>query len=127
MMIEGSERFGLAQLHQFRGRVGRSTHQSYCFLFSDDPNASDNPRLLAMVASSNGFELAQKDLEIRGGGDLYGTAQSGYGFKVATLSNLALVERSRRYAEKILENDPETDNLPLLKAKISSRPDIHLE
>lgn len=127
MMIEGSERFGLAQLHQFRGRVGRSTHSSYCFLFSDDPNASNNPRLTAMVQSSNGFELAQKDLEIRGSGDLYGTQQSGYGFKVATLSNLALVERSRGYAEKILNDDPETSHLPLLRQKIAEKPDIHLE
>lgn len=127
MMIEGSERFGLAQLHQFRGRVGRSTHRSFCFMFSDDQNASNNPRLTAMVQSSNGFELAQKDLEIRGSGDLYGTAQSGYGFKVATLSNLALVERSRGYAEKILDQDPEVSHIPLLKQKIAGRPDIHLE
>jgi ATP-dependent DNA helicase RecG len=127
MMIEGSERFGLAQLHQFRGRVGRSTHQSYCFMFSDDPQASNNPRLLAMVQSSNGFELAQKDLQIRGSGDLYGTAQSGYGFKVATLSNLEIVERSRQYAEKILEKDPEIDNIPLLKQKVAAKPEIHLE
>ena len=127
MMIEGSERFGLAQLHQFRGRVGRSTHASYCFMFSEDPNASINPRLTAMVHSSNGFELAQKDLEIRGSGDLYGTAQSGYGFKVATLSNLALVERSRGYAEKILDTENGLDKLPLLKQKIDSQPEIHLE
>ena len=127
MMIEGSERFGLAQLHQFRGRVGRSTHLSYCFMFSDDPNASINPRLNAMVNSSNGFELAQKDLEIRGSGDLYGTAQSGYGFKVATLSNLALVERSRGYAEKILEDKSTLEKLPLLKLKIQAQPEIHLE
>jgi ATP-dependent DNA helicase RecG len=127
MMIEGSERFGLAQLHQFRGRVGRSTHPSYCFMFSDDPNAAINPRLIAMVQSSNGFELAQKDLEIRGSGDLYGTAQSGYGFKVATLSNLALVERSRGYAEKILDKDHEIEHIPLLKQKVAAKPDIHLE
>jgi ATP-dependent DNA helicase RecG len=127
MMIEGSERFGLAQLHQFRGRVGRSIHQSYCFLFSEDQNASNNPRLTAMVQSSNGFELAQKDLEIRGSGDLYGTAQSGYGFKVATLSNLALVERSKKYAEEIIENDYDLNKLPLLKDKVMAQPEIHLE
>lgn len=127
MMIEGSERFGLAQLHQFRGRVGRSTHQSYCFLFSDDPNANTNPRLIAMVQSSNGFELAQKDLEIRGSGDLYGTAQSGYGFKIATLSNTQLVERSKGYAQEILDNDPELSAHSLLKEKISALPEIHLE
>jgi ATP-dependent DNA helicase RecG len=127
MMIEGAERFGLAQLHQFRGRVGRSTHQSYCFLFSEDQNAVENPRLAAMVKSSNGFELAQKDLEIRGSGDLYGTEQSGYGFRVATLSNLPLVERSRNYAEKLLEADPELDKQALLKDKVGQKPQIHLE
>jgi ATP-dependent DNA helicase RecG len=127
MMIEGSERFGLAQLHQFRGRVGRSTHQSYCFMFSEDKDSSNNPRLNAMVLSTNGFELAQKDLEIRGSGDLYGTAQSGYGFKVATLSNLEIVERSRKYAEKELLKNTELTHLPLLQTKIASLPEIHLE
>lgn len=127
MMIEGAERFGLAQLHQFRGRVGRSTHQSYCFMFSEDKDASNNPRLTAMVQSTNGFELAQKDLQIRGSGDLYGTAQSGYGFKVATLSNLEIVERSRKYAEKELQVSPDLEHLPLLQKKIASLPEIHLE
>jgi ATP-dependent DNA helicase RecG len=127
MMIEGSERFGLAQLHQFRGRVGRSVMQSYCFLFSDDPQAAMNPRLAAMVQSSNGFELAQKDLQIRGSGDLYGTAQSGYGFKVATLANIPLVERSRQYAQKIVDDPNGLVALPLLKQKIDSMPEIHLE
>lgn len=127
MMIEGAERFGLAQLHQFRGRVGRSIHQSYCFMFSDDPQAFNNPRLQAMVQSSNGFELAQKDLQIRGSGDLYGTAQSGYGFKVATLANIPLVERSREYAQKIVNDLHALDKLPLLKEKIGSLPEIHLE
>jgi ATP-dependent DNA helicase RecG len=107
MMIEGSERFGLAQLHQFRGRVGRSEHKSYCFLFSDDPASIQNPRLQALTESNNGFELAEKDLAIRGSGDLYGTVQSGYDFKIANLSNLDLVERSRAYAEKLLNNNVE--------------------
>ncbi|MBX4187782.1 MAG: DNA helicase RecG, partial [Candidatus Doudnabacteria bacterium] len=127
MMIEGAERFGLAQLHQFRGRVGRSVHQSYCFLFSDDTNAVQNPRLAAMVQSSDGFELAQKDLNIRGSGDLYGTEQSGYKFKVATLSNLPLVERSRKYAQDILDKNYELDDLPLLRAKVMEKPEIHME
>ncbi len=127
MMIEGAERFGLAQLHQFRGRVGRSSHQSYCFLFSDDQNAAQNPRLQAMVESTNGFELAQKDLQIRGSGDLYGTEQSGYGFKVATLSNLPLVERSRKYALGILDEDSDLSQYPFLGSKVSEKPEIHLE
>jgi ATP-dependent DNA helicase RecG len=127
MMIEGSERFGLAQLHQFRGRVGRGEHKSYCFLFSDDPQSMSNPRLQAITESNNGFELAEKDLEIRGAGDLYGTQQSGYDFKIATLNNLDLVERSRTYAEELLEADLSLNKFPLLKQKIESKPDVHLE
>jgi len=127
MMIEGAERFGLAQLHQFRGRVGRGEHKSYCFLFSDDPQSLTNPRLQAITESINGFELAEKDLEIRGAGDLYGTQQSGYNFKVATLNNLDLVQRSRDYAEALLDSDMELKKYPLLKQKIEAQPMVHLE
>lgn len=127
MMIEGAERFGLAQLHQFRGRVGRSEHKSYCFVFSDDPAIESNPRLQALVETQNGFELAEKDLSIRGSGDLYGTRQSGYDFKIATLSNLDLVQRSRRYAEELLNKDLKLNLQPLLKQKIDSHPAVHLE
>ncbi|MDP4000748.1 MAG: ATP-dependent DNA helicase RecG [bacterium] len=127
MMIEGAERFGLAQLHQFRGRVGRSTHQSYCFLFSSDPRANINPRLLALTQSSNGFELAEKDLQIRGAGDLYGTQQSGYGFKIATLANLEMVEKSREYANTLLDQDLTLNKYPLIKEKILTKPMVHLE
>ncbi|MBI4049730.1 MAG: ATP-dependent DNA helicase RecG [Candidatus Doudnabacteria bacterium] len=127
MIIEGAERFGLAQLHQFRGRVGRSDFQSYCFLFSDDPNAPDNPRLQAFLNSENGFELAEKDLQIRGAGDLYGTEQSGYHFRIATLSNLDLVQKSRDYADALLTQDPKLDKHPLLKQIISAQPQVHLE
>jgi ATP-dependent DNA helicase RecG len=127
MIIEGAERFGLAQLHQFRGRVGRASYQSYCFLFSDDPNAPINPRLHAVVRSNNGFELAEVDLKIRGAGNLYGTEQSGYSFKIATLANLEMVERSKNYAEKILDTDPDLKTNPLLKAYIERKEIIHLE
>lgn len=127
MVIEGAERFGLAQLHQFRGRVGRSIHQSYCLLFSDDPNALNNPRLRAIVQSNNGFELAEKDLQIRGSGNIYGTEQSGYGFKIATLSNLGLVEKSKAYAEAVLRKDPSLGNYSLLKRRIDRLPELHLE
>jgi ATP-dependent DNA helicase RecG len=127
MIIEGAERFGLAQLHQFRGRVGRSEFQSYCFLFSEDPNISSNPRLQAMEQSNNGFKLAEKDLIIRGGGDIYGTQQSGYGFKVATLSNLEAVERSKKYAQDMLNIDPGLAKYPLLKTKIVQGGVVHLE
>lgn len=127
MMIEGSDRFGLAQLHQFRGRVGRSEFKSYCFLFSDDPNALQNPRLTALVENDNGFELAEKDLLIRGAGDLYGTKQSGYDFRIANLSNLDLVQRTREHAERLLNENIGLDPYPLLKQKIGSQPLVHLE
>jgi len=127
MMIEGAERFGLAQLHQFRGRVGRSEHKSYCFLFSQDLEILNNPRLQALVESNNGFELAEKDLQIRGSGDLYGTQQSGYDFKIATLSDIDLVERSRQYADNLLNKDFSLSLWPLLKQKIDTKPVVHLE
>jgi ATP-dependent DNA helicase RecG len=127
MIIEGAERFGLAQLHQFRGRVGRSTHQSYCFLFSEDLNAGQNPRLTAFLKTRSGFELAEEDLKIRGAGELYGTAQSGYSFRIATLTNLDMVIKSRAYAEEILNEDLSLDSYPLLKKTVEQQPAVHLE
>ena len=127
MIIEGAHRFGLAQLHQFRGRVGRSNHQSYCFLFSGDDQAQNNPRLQAITKSNNGFELAEMDLQIRGSGDLYCTQQSGYGFRIASLANLDMVKKSRDYALKLLNGNLELNSYPLLKQKIDKQPMIHLE
>lgn len=127
MMIEGSERFGLAQLHQFRGRVGRSEHKSYCFLFSSDPEAEQNPRLKALAENTDGFRLAEIDLQIRGSGEVYGTKQSGYGFRIATLSNLEMVQRSRNYAQSILTSDPQLNKHPKLKEKVARSEVIHLE
>ncbi|MEK7124236.1 MAG: helicase-related protein, partial [Patescibacteria group bacterium] len=118
MMIEGAERFGLAQLHQFRGRVGRSDMQSYCFLFTTDPSQLNRKRLKALVESNNGFELAQKDLEIRGPGQLYGSQQWGLpDMAMQGLSNIFLVEKTRADAKELLEKDPELKNYPLLKER----------
>src|SRR5207249_3624558 len=103
MMIEGAERFGLAQLHQFRGRVGRSDIQSYCFLFTTEPNQTNRERLKAMTKYNSGFELAQKDLEIRGPGQLYGTEQWGLpDMAMQGLSDIFLVEKTRAAASEIL-------------------------
>lgn len=103
MMIESAERFGLAQLHQFRGRVGRGEHQSYCFLFSDSNNEQASQRLNAMSRSNNGFELAQTDLELRGPGEVVGLRQSGLAdLRMATLSDTIMVARAREAAEKII-------------------------
>lgn len=119
MMIEGAERFGLAQLHQFRGRVGRSDMQSYCFLFTTSPDQLNRKRLKALEKSDNGFELAQKDLEIRGPGQLYGTQQWGLpDIAMQGLSNIFLVEKTRTAAKEILEKDPKLKNYPLLKERV---------
>lgn len=103
MMIESAERFGLAQLHQFRGRVGRSTHQSFCFLFSESFGAANKNRLRAMVNCFDGFQLAQKDLAMRGPGELSGLRQAGLpDLKMATLADTIMMTRARRAAEKII-------------------------
>ncbi len=126
MMIEGADKFGLAQLHQFRGRVGRDKNQSYCFLFSD---FSNNPRLKAMTQLQDGFELAEKDLKLRGPGDLIGQRQWGIpNFVMASMGNLELVEKTREAAKEILEKDPELKKYPLLRERLKEfRERIHLE
>jgi len=129
MMIEGAERFGLSQLHQFRGRVGRSDMQSYCFLFTTDPSQLNRRRLKALVESNNGFELAEKDLEIRGPGSLYGTMQSGIpDMAMQGLSNIFLVEKTRSAAKEILEKDPTLKDYPELKERLKEfQTKIHFE
>ena len=121
MMIEGAERFGLSQLHQFRGRVGRSDMQSYCFLFTTDPSMLNRKRLKALVESNNGFELAEKDLEIRGPGSLYGTQQWGVpDMAMQGLTNIFLVEKTRAAAKEILEKDPKLEHYPMLRQRLES-------
>ena len=129
MMIEGAERFGLSQLHQFRGRVGRSDMQSYCFLFTTSPDQLNRKRLKALVESNNGFELAQKDLEIRGPGSLYGTQQWGLpDMAMQGLSNIFLVEKTRAAAKELLEKDPELKEYPELKERLKAfEKRIHFE
>ena len=129
MMIEGAERFGLAQLHQFRGRVGRSKYQSYCFLFSDSPAKKTKARLKALLTSKNSFELAEKDLKIRGPGDFFGQRQWGIpDIAMNSLSNIFLVEKTRQVAKEILEEDPSLKKYPFLKERIDNfQQRIHLE
>ena len=108
MVIEGADRFGLSQLHQFRGRVGRGDHASTCFLLADDPSPEAEDRLSLVARTSNGFELAQADLELRGPGELFGTRQSGIpSLRVASLLDGRLIEATRREAETLLDADPE--------------------
>lgn len=107
MMIESADRFGLSQLHQLRGRVGRGEFKSYCFLMADEPSADAQERLGIVARSSDGFDLADADLRMRGPGDYVGTRQSGFAdLKVATLGDLDLLAVSRAEAERILASDP---------------------
>jgi ATP-dependent DNA helicase RecG len=103
IIIEGAERFGLSQLHQFRGRVGRSDHQSYCYLFTTTPEQARSDRLKAMEQHDSGFMLAEIDLKLRGPGELFGVRQSGLpDFRFGGLLNVELVLRARKAAEKYL-------------------------
>jgi len=127
MMIEDADKFGLAQLHQFRGRVGRGDQQSYCFLFSE---FIYNPRLRAMTLYQDGFTLAEKDLKLRGPGDLTGLRQWGVPDLVmaSLLADLELVERARQRAKEILAKDPNLKNYPSLREKLKEfQQRIHLE
>jgi ATP-dependent DNA helicase RecG len=99
MMIEGAERFGLSQLHQFRGRVGRSDKQSYCFLKTSKYTPEGMNRLSALERTHDGFELAEIDLKLRGPGEIYGTRQSGIpDLKVASFADSELIKLSRDMA-----------------------------
>ncbi len=109
MLIEGANRFGLAQLHQFRGRVGRGQHQSYCLLIAEDNIGEDGKiRLEAMERTQDGFELAEEDLKLRGPGEFFGTRQSGLpDLAVAKLSDVQTLEQARNAAERLFEQDPD--------------------
>lgn len=108
MLIEGADRFGLAQLHQLRGRVGRGSDQSYCLLIPTHEDAAENERLRAMSESNDGFVLAEKDLQQRGPGEFLGTRQSGYssGLRMASITDVKLIEKARLQAQKLFEHDP---------------------
>lgn len=111
VMIEGANRFGLAQLHQFRGRVGRGQHESFCLLIPESDEHIDNERLRAMEATNNGFELAEQDLKQRGPGDFLGTRQSGFAeIQMARLTDVHLIEKARREAQELFEQDPDLTN-----------------
>ncbi len=126
MMIEGAERFGLAQLHQFRGRVGRSDHQSYCFLFTDSDSSTAKERLTFFEAHHDGFKLAEKDLEIRGPGEVYGTMQSGMAeLRLAKLTDRELIKKAKTAAVNIA---PLIKKYPTLLKKVKEwESRVHLE
>jgi len=117
MLIEDAERFGLAQLHQFRGRVGRADLQSYCLLFSSSTSENARKRLAFMESISSGFVLAEKDLELRGPGQMYGYQQTGFwDFKFASIGDRIMIEHATEAAGAIAT---EIEKYPLLETKVS--------
>lgn len=116
IIIEGAERFGLAQLHQLRGRVIRSNHQAYCYLFADAKSEKTIQRLTAIVEAKNGFELAEMDMSLRGVGDLAGVKQWGMSdLAMEAIRNIKMVEYARTEAQKLIEEDPNLENFPELQ------------
>ena len=108
MLIEGAERFGLAQLHQLRGRVGRGEHQSFCLLFSDDPSPAMFERISRFARLRTGREVAELDLKLRGPGELFGTLQHGAAeVRFADLSDTDEVKRTKDQARRLWENQPD--------------------
>lgn len=126
MMIEGAEHFGLAELHQFRGRVGRGIAQSYCFLFTDTASEETLERLAVMEKSSDGFKLAAEDLKHRGPGEFLGIGRIQSGFpmlKVASLFDEKMLKAAHEEAKKILDIDFELKNYPLISQKLEEYKD----
>lgn len=121
IIIEGAERFGLAQLHQLRGRVIRGTHQPYCFAVTESKSEKTRDRLKALATAKNGFELAEHDLQFRGGGELYGGKQSGLSdLGMEAIKNLKLVEAARNEARHLVAEHPDLSrSFPLITERVS--------
>ena len=128
IMIEGAERFGLAQLHQFRGRVGRGDKQSYCILFPTTNAGATNQRLKLLTEEQDGFALAEADLGFRGEGNVFGTQQSGIvNFKVATIHDTDLIQKSRSWVERIIAQDTDRSFYNAHEDRLSQTETIHWE
>jgi ATP-dependent DNA helicase RecG len=129
IIIEGAERFGLAQLHQLRGRVIRSNHQAYCYVFADAKSEKTIDRLTALKTAKNGFELAELDLTLRGAGELGGTKQwSITNLGMEAIKNIRIVQAAREEAARIISTDPELTHHPLLKSKVKQKTEeFHFE
>jgi ATP-dependent DNA helicase RecG len=130
IIIEGAERFGLAQLHQLRGRVIRGNHQAYCYVFAETKSDATTMRLNAFKNSSNGFELAEYDLKLRGAGELSGNKQWGItDIGMEAIKNIKMVEAARTEAQNLLEQDEALKNFPQIVKKLAERKTeaIHFE
>jgi ATP-dependent DNA helicase RecG len=119
MLIESAERFGLAQLHQLRGRVGRGEHKSYCLLFTDSKSEQSQKRLKSMEKIYVGFELAEIDLKMRGPGEVFGLKQSGFTtLKLADIMDSKLLSSAQQEAKELLKKDKDLKKHSLLKEKL---------
>ena len=129
IIIEGAERFGLAQLHQLRGRVSRSSHESFCYVFSDSESTKTLERLQSLVKAKNGFELAEHDLMQRGAGELSGMKQWGVSdIAMEAIKNIKMVEAARNEARDIVEKDHLLKNIPHTQAELHYRTKtLHME
>lgn len=129
IIIEGAERFGLAQLHQLRGRVIRSTNQAYCYVFAEAKSEKTMERLKALKNAKSGFELAEMDLSLRGAGELGGSKQWGLtDLGMEAIKNIKMVEAARTEAVRLISEDPELHNYPLLKERVKEKAgEFHFE
>lgn len=129
IIIEGAERFGLSQLHQLRGRVIRSNHQAYCYVFPESNGQKTKDRLKALTTAKNGFELAEFDLQQRGAGELYGRKQWGISdLAMEAIKNIKMVEASRNEALRLVDEDVEFKKYPMIQEYFKNQTDkIHFE
>jgi len=128
MIIEGAERFGLSQLHQFRGRIGRNSLESFCMLFTSDTSQMNTRRLQALSKTNDGFKLAELDLELRGSGEIFGNKQTGLiKLKIAKLSETKLIKKAQNWAQKILSDKKYLSRHDLQKTIKALQTETHLE
>ncbi len=128
MWIESAERFGLSQLHQFRGRIGRNKLASFCLLFTTDQTKLSTTRLKALTKSNDGFELSELDLELRGAGEIFGTQQTGLmRLKIAKLSDTVLIKKAQTWAKKVITNKKYLSQQQLQKLLKNLETEMHLE
>jgi len=130
ILIEGAERFGLSQLHQLRGRVVRSNHQAYCYVYAESQGDKTLDRLKALTTAKNGFELAEYDLKFRGAGELYGRKQWGVSdVAMEAIKNIKMVEAARAEAIRLVEADDTFADFPILRQELERRQKqrIHFE
>ncbi|PWB38584.1 MAG: DNA helicase RecG [Parcubacteria group bacterium] len=128
MLIESAERFGLSQLHQFRGRIGRNALESFCLLFTSDDSHLQKERLRALATNSDGFRLAELDLELRGAGEIFGTRQTGLmPLRIARLTDAELIKKSQDWARKLISDPKYKTQQQLQKILLQLKTDMHLE